>query len=91
MTKYKICQIIGGEQEYFYCKQKFGPFWVTPFCGDLRYDTLYNGMGKNPMCRRFKTKEELLKTIEKVRENDLAREKYWEDQKKNQHIELGEV
>jgi len=48
-------------------------------------------MGKNPMCRRFKTKEELLKTIEKVRENDLAREKYWEDQKKNQHIELGEV
>ena len=88
MTKYQIYKILGSEQEYFYCKQKFGPFWVTPSNDYLRYDVDYGGMGKNPKCKRFKTKEELLELIKMAQDREIDSLRYQKTMSKIVHQPL---
>lgn len=91
MTKYKIYQIISPNGEWFYCKEKFGPFWVTPSDWTLRWPYDYSGGGENAKCKRFKSKEDLIKSIQKVREQESLSLKYEQDQLKTKHIPLEEV
>ena len=84
MKKYKIYQIISPEGEFFYCKEKWGPFWVAPSDYDLR---LVNG-SKNGKCRRFKTKQMLLDVIGTVRQRELESKTHLEKIQKTKHIPL---
>lgn len=92
MTKYQIYKILGSEQEYFYCKQKFGPFWVTPFDDSLRYShwicSPEFSRNKNWKCRRFKTKDALLEQIKIIRDKEAANNKYKQDMSKIVHQPL---
>lgn len=86
MTKYKIFKINSTEGEWFYCKEKFGPFWVTPFDSNLSYPFRPDG-SKNSKCRRFKTKERLLEVIYMIRQQELESEIHCAKLNKILHIE----
>jgi len=68
MIKYRIYSVTACDATYYYCKQKWGPFWITPVASSLRNHIISGSMKtKNPYCKRFCTKEALLFAIRDLR------------------------
>jgi len=88
MRKYQIYEITTPHSNWYYCKQKLGPFWVTPYSERLRWDGSLVAGNKNPKCKRFKTKEQLLEQIALARQEDLRHEKYCSDMQKIKHTPI---
>lgn len=88
MKKYQIYEITAPHGNWYYCKQKFGPFWVTPLFEGLRWNSRVLKGEKNPQCKRFKTKEQLFEQIALARQEDLRHEKYYDDMQKIKHTPI---
>lgn len=88
MKKYQIYEITAPHGNWYYCKQKLGPFWVIPYSERLRWDGSLVTSNKNPKCKRFKTKEQLFEQIALARQEDSRHEKYYGDMSKIKHTPI---
>lgn len=76
MTTYRIYET-GNDtgKTWFYAKEKFLWYWVTPSLEELRDNFMAAHIGKDLVCKRFNSKEELLNAIWEAHEKKSRREK----------------
>lgn len=71
MTTYRIYETGNDTGKWFYAKQKFGWFWITPSIEGLQ--EIFCSLSAEP--KRFASKEELLSAIKEAHEKKSQHEK----------------
>lgn len=75
MTTYRIYETGNDIGKWFYAKQKFLWFYITPNLKELRDDLMAAHTGTDVVCKRFESKEQLFSAIEEAHQNNSRYER----------------